>query len=259
MMTTDTSPRRRRWPWFVALLVVVGLLVVAWFIADALARGFVTTAVRTAVVQKLDLPADQPVDVEIEGMVIPQLIGGTFHDVRVASADVPIGGTQADVAVHLTDVEYRGDTPGQMTDGSATVTLTEAELRSLADGVDGVDPSSIGLAEPNVTASTKLSLFGASIDIGIALRPSAKSGALVLTPASFTVGGATLSAADLADKFGSLAAPVTESRSICIADKLPAGVTLTGTHVSGSTLVADFAIAGDVAVDSTLQQKGTCS
>ncbi|KHK99031.1 hypothetical protein LK09_07220 [Microbacterium mangrovi] len=258
-MTTDTSPRRRRWPWAVALLVVIGLLVAAWFIADSLARGLVTTAVRTAVIQKLHLPADQPVDVDIEGMVIPQLIGGTFHDVRVASDDVPIGDTAADVAVQLKDVEYRGATPGKMSAGNATVTLTEAQLRSLATGIHGIDPSSIGLKEPDVTASTRLSLFGASIEVGIGLKPSAKSGALVLTPASFTVGSATLNASDLAGRFGSLADPITQPRSICIADKIPAGVTLTGVRVSGATLVADFAIDGDLAVDAALQQKGSCS
>jgi hypothetical protein len=215
--------------------------------------------VRSAVIQKLSLPADQPVDVEIEGMVIPQLIGGTFHDVRVSSADVPIGGTQADVSVQLNEVEYRGDAPGKMSAGKATVTLTEAQLRSLAGGIDGIDPSSLALKEPDVTASTQLSLFGASVDVGIALQPSAKSGALVLTPASFTVGSGTLNASDLTSRFGSLADAITKPRSICIADKLPAGVTLTGVQVSGSTLVADFAINGDLAVDSTLQQKGTCS
>jgi hypothetical protein len=259
MMTTDTSPRRRRWPWVVALLVVIGLLVVAWFVADSLARGLVTTAVRSAVIQKLSLPADQPVDVEVEGMVIPQLVGGTFDNVQVSSADVPIGSTHADVAVQLNDVEYRGATPGKMSAGTATVTLDEQQLRSLASGIDGIDPSSLGLKEPDVTATTTLSLFGASVDVGIALQPSAKAGALVLTPASFTVAGATLNASDLANRFGSLADPITKPRTICIADKLPAGVTLTGVQVSGATLVTHFAINGDLAVDSKLQQKGTCS
>jgi hypothetical protein len=260
MMTTDASPRRRRWPWVIALLVVVGLLVAAWFIADSLARGVVTSAVRSAVIQKLGLPQDQPVDVQIDGMVIPQVVGGTFHDVQVSSDNVPVAGTTADVAVTLHDVDYRGSTAGKMSAGTATVVLTEAELRALAgNGIDGVKPSSIGLAEPDVTASFQLSLFGASVDVGVALQPSAKAGALVLTPSTFTVGEAKMSAADLSKRFGSLAASAAKPRTVCIADKLPKGMTLTGAKVSGSTLVTDFAIDGDLAVDSALQQKGSCS
>jgi len=259
-MTTMEAPRRRRrWPWFVALVVVLGLLVVAWFIADSLIRGLVTTAVRAGVVQQLGLPADQQVDVEIEGMMVPQLVGGTFHDVTVSSDDVALDGTAADVSVQLNDVEYRGDTPGKMASGTAVVTFDQAQLQSLLQNVDGLPTSSVGLKEPDITATVSLSVFGAKVPVGVAMEPSASNGALVLTPQSFSVAGATMTAADVSSRFGSLAGALTQPRSICIADRLPAGVTLTGMKVAGDTLVADLSINGDLAVDTSLQQKGTCS
>jgi len=259
MTSTDASRRRRRWPWLVALLVVAGLLVAAWFLADSVARDLTTSAVRTAVIQKLKLPADQKVDVDIEGMVIPQLIGGTFHDVRVASDGVPVGGTTADIAVRLNDVEYRGDTPGKMASGTAVVTVGQDALRSLFSSVDGIPASSLTLKAPDVTATTRLSVLGTTVPIGIAMTPSATSGALVLRPASFTVGSATMTASALSERFGSLVDGITRSRRVCIADRLPAGVSLTAVRVSGASLVADLAIDGDLAVDGALQQKGVCS
>ncbi|HKT57172.1 MAG TPA: LmeA family phospholipid-binding protein [Microbacterium sp.] len=259
MTSTDASRRRRRWPWLVALLVVAGLLVAAWFLADSVARDVATSAVRTAVIQKLRLPADQKVDVDIEGMVIPQLIEGTFHDVRVASDGVPVGGTTADVTVRLNDIEYRGDTPGKMASGSAVVTVGQQQLRSLLDGADGIPASSLVLRAPHVTASTKVTVFGTAVPIGIAMTPTAKAGALVLRPDSFTVGSARMTAAALSGRFGSLVDGITRSRSVCIANRLPAGVSLTAVKVSGASLVADLAIDGDLAVDSALQQKGSCS
>jgi hypothetical protein len=255
--TVASERRRRRWPWLIVLAVFVGLLVGAWFLVDSVSRGLVTSAVQTAVNQKLRLPADHKVDVEISGMMIPQLIKGSFDDMIVSSDGVPVNGTTLDVTVRAHDIQYRGDM-GQMSAGTAVVTMNQNQLRGMLGQVDGIPVSSIGLKAPDVTASTSVSLFGQSLKLGLAMKPSAKAGALVLAPDTITIGGSKTSAADLKSRFGSLADSILAPRTVCMADKLPKGLTLSAVKVAGDTLVADLTIAPNLAVDSTLQQRGTC-
>ena len=74
----EKEPRRRRGCGRGSSLciVVVGLAVAAWFAGEWIARDVVTKTIRQQVITQLSLPADQQVDVEVEGIVLPQLIGG---------------------------------------------------------------------------------------------------------------------------------------------------------------------------------------
>jgi len=81
----------------------------------------------------------------------------------------------------------------------------------------------------------------------------------VLTPASLQVGGAEVSAEELQDRFGRIADGVLRDWDVCVAEYLPAGVTLTSVAVEGETLVAGFDIDGGIASDPALQENGTCA
>ncbi|GAA5039417.1 DUF2993 domain-containing protein [Microbacterium fluvii] len=248
--------RRRVWPWLVGVAIVAVLAVVAWFVGEAIARDLVTRTIRETVVTELSLPADQQIDVGVEGSVLPQLIGGTLTEVHIASDDVTLDGLTGDVSVSLTDVPVRG---GEIGAGSATIALDETQVRQLMSRVDGFPAESLGLAAPDVTFSTELSPFGLSIPVGVAVTPSADAGDIVLTPASLELGGAEISADDLRGRFGALADAVLRDWTVCIAEYLPAGATLTSVEVSGDALVAGFDLAGGIAVDPDLQQPGTCA
>ena len=87
------------WPWIVGFAIVIALAVVAWFVAEALARNLVTKTIRDEVITQLSLPADQEVDVKVEGAVIPQLIAGSFGEITVASDDVVVDSFSGDVVV----------------------------------------------------------------------------------------------------------------------------------------------------------------
>jgi hypothetical protein len=260
MVPAQPEPARRRvWPWIVGFAIVAVLAVAAWFAAEAIARQVISGVVQDQVRTQLSLPADHPVDVEVAGAVLPQLIGGTLDEMTVASDDVPLGdsGVTGDVTVVATDIGVRGDhTLGAAT---ATVSLGEAELRTLLSSVDGFPADSVGLAAPDLTISTELSFFGATVPIGVSLTPSASDGDIVLTPASLTVGSNVVTADAVRAQFGRLADPVTRDWDICIADRLPAGATLTGVEVDGSRLVADFDVDGAIVSDPALQQNGTCA
>src|SRR3546814_13466984 len=136
---------------------------------------------------QLDLPADQPVDVEVDGLVLPQLLSGRLGEITVASSDVELGPISGDVSVSLTEVPIAADAAAGP--GSATVRLDEAQLRALLATVDGFPADTVTVAAPNVAISTELSLFGASFPLGVVLQPGPAEGALTLTPAGFQPGG----------------------------------------------------------------------
>lgn len=271
-MTTDSQPtlplppeafapaprrRRRVWPWIVAAVVVIALLVAAVFVAESVAKALVAQTVRDQVRSQLALPGDQPIDVQLDGPILPQLISGTLGEVRVSSDDVAIKGITGDVAVTLHDIDLRGGYA--MSGGEATVTMDAAQLRTLLSSVDGFPADSLGLAAPNVTMTFPLSVFGAQFPVGVALTPSASGGNLVLTPDSLQLGGVQVSADVLRQRFGSLADGVLRDWTVCIADRLPAGIRLEQLQVSGADLVASFSIDGAIATDPALQAPGTCS
>ncbi|MCR2810148.1 MULTISPECIES: DUF2993 domain-containing protein [unclassified Microbacterium] len=256
---TEQAPRKRRraWPWIVAVLVVAGLAVAAWFAGEWIARDIVTSAIRQQVITQLALPADQEVDVAVEGMVLPQLIAGSLDDVTIASDDVALGALVGDVTVRAQDIAIRGDAAAGA--ASATVVLDTEQLRSLLSTVEGFPAESVGLAEPNVTMTTELRLFGLALPIGVALTPGAVDGDIVLTPASLQLAGNDVSAEALRAQFGAVADTVLRDWTICIASYLPAGVRLAGISVTGEQVVADLDIDGAIVRDPALQQPGACA
>lgn len=253
----EPQPRKRRvWPWIVGVTIVAAVLAAVWFTVEWLAREAVTAGVRTYIVDELNLPADQRIDIDIEGMMIPQLIAGSFGDVRIASEDVVLGSFAGDVAIEARDVPIRGG--GDASGGTATVVVDQEQLRTLMSTVEGFPADSLALAAPDVTMSTELQVFGVGFPVGVALQPSAAEGDLVLTPSAFQVGGADVSADRVRDQFGVLADVVLQDWDVCIAQYIPAGVTLTGVAVTDAGLTATLDIDGGIVNDPSLQENGTC-
>ena len=253
----DAAPRRRRWPWLIAVLAVLALAAAAWFAGEWIARDLITKGVRQQIVTRLDLAADQDIDVEIPGSVLWQLAAGRIDDVRLSSDDLRLGDVSADVVVDLHDVApWDGPT---MADGAATVSLGAEQLRALLATVDGFPADTVGIAAPDITVSTELSFFGAAFPLGIALTPSAVDGDLLLTPAAIRLGDADITADALRDRFGALADPVLEGYRVCLAEYLPVGVPLQAVRVTADRLVADFAVRGTILTDAAERAKGVCA
>ena len=248
--------RRSVWPWIIVLLVVAGLAIAAWFAGEWIARDVVTKTIREQVITQLSLPADQKIDVVVEGAVLPQLIVGTLEDVTVSSDDVELGALTGDVTVHAQDIAIRGEAAAGA--ASATVVLDVEQVRGLLSTVEDFPAESVDLAEPNVTMATELRFFGLELPVGVALTPSAVEGDIVLTPAALQLAGNEISAGALRDQFGGVADAVLRDWTICIAEYLPAGVELADISVSGAQVVADVDIDGAIVSDASLQEPGVC-
>lgn len=254
--------RRRRWPWILALVAVVGLVVAAWFAGEYIARGMVERTIREQVVRNLDLRADQEIDVDVPGPILPQLIVGSLGEVTISSDDVTLqqqgGGTAltADVTVVAKDVPIRG---GDWSGATATVTVDRQQLRDLLRGIDGFPADTVTIDAPQIGVSMDLSLFSLTVPVGVGLTPSVSAGEVVLTPATLRVGDAEVSADVLIDQFGAVARTVVRDWKVCIAPYLPAAVSLTGVEVRPGALVATFEIDSAILQPGAAEQKGTCA
>lgn len=255
-MTDATTPRRRTGRWIAVIVVVVVLLAALVVAAEFIARSVVTSTVRSLVVSNVGLPDDQDVDVQVAGLVLPQVIGGRLDEVTVASDDVTLGPITGDVRVDLRGVPVSA---GSAADGGvASVRLDQEQVRTLLAEVPDLPAGTVTVAAPDVSFETSLSLFGIGIPVGVTVTPGAAEGDLTLTPAAFQVAGNALDADTLRGQFGGVADSLLQTRNLCIADRLPAGLTLTSATVQGQDLVATFDIAGGILNDPALQADGSC-
>lgn len=253
---TDAARPRRTGRWIAVVVVVVVLLAGLAVAAEFIARSIVTGTVRTLVVQQVGLPDDQQVDVDVPGIVLPQVIAGRLDDVAVSSDDVALGPLTGDVRVRLEGVPISGDAAAA--GGEASVRLDEAQLRALLAGIDGLPADAVSIAAPDLQFATEVTVLGLAIPIGVELAPGVADGDLTLTPTSFQLAGNDIDADSLRGQLGGLADGLVATRNLCIADQLPAGLTLTSVTVQGSDVVAGLAIDGGIIVDPALQENGTC-
>lgn len=254
----EPNKRRRVWPWLVAAaaaLVVILLVVVV--IIETVVRSTIESGIASQVRTGLELPADHPVDVSIEGPLTLQLLTGSLDELRLSSDDVPLGPTTADVEVTLQGVSTTA--PYTVGAGVATVTLDQSEVAALTDSVAQIDILELTLEDPAIVVGTELSLFGFGIPVSLSLVPSAQAGELVLQPESLQVSGLAVTADGVREQFGSIADPILQDWQICVAQYLPAGATLTAASVTDDDLVATFDIDGRMLSDAALQQTGTCA
>jgi LmeA-like phospholipid-binding len=243
---------RRRWPWVLLIVVVViAVLVVA---AELIARAVLPGIVLGIVIEQLDLPADQQLEVDASGILLPQLIGGNLDELHLSTDSATIGGITGAVAVTATGIPLHG---GDLTAASGTVRIDEVEFTALVAASD-LPIDEITFAEPDVTASGSFSVLGLPIPVALTVTPGADAGELLLTPVELQVAGLTLNATQIADRFGDVAAQLTQPQRICIANQLPAGLTVTGLSIDGSEAVIDVDVDGGIVTDASLQQNGVC-
>lgn len=253
-MTDASAPRRRRRiGWIVALAVVVGLLVAAWFIGDAVARDAVKGVVKAKVSEALGIPESHPIDVEVTGAMIPQLIAQKLDHVSVSADDVDLGDVTGDLSGTATGMQFSGAAERI----TADFAMDADQLRAMLP-TDRVQIDELKLDAPDVTISSSFEVFGMPLPLSLTLTPGAVDGELALNPKAITVGGMELTAQQVSNQFGSAADKLLQPWQVCIADKIPAGVHLESVKVAGTQVVASTKVDGAIATDAALQRNGSC-
>ncbi|NYF27888.1 MULTISPECIES: DUF2993 domain-containing protein [unclassified Microbacterium] len=244
--------KRRRWPWVLLVAVVVlALLAVA---AELIARAVLPGVVRSIVVEKLDLPADQQLDVETQGLLLPQLIGGTLDTLHLSTDSVTLDGITGAADVTATGVPLRG---GDLGGASGTVRVDQEQFTTLLAGTD-LPVDSVEFTAPNATVSGSISVLGAAVPLSLTLTPGTIDGDLELTPVGVSIGGLDVDLDRVGSTLGALGEGLTQPQRVCIADQLPSGLTLTGIEIVDDAAVIDVDVNGAIVTDKALQSKGSC-
>jgi hypothetical protein len=263
-VTTDTLappvPRRRRrvWPWVLGGFLV--LVVAAVVIIDVLARGYAEDLIAGQAAEVLEVPDGTPVDVEIGGgSVLLQALSGSLDHIRVSVDDYPVGPLTGDLTLVAEGVPFDLSKPTRAL--SVTLDVPEAALSAISGELSGVPIDSVALDEPEIVANGSLSLFGLSVPLGLGLTPAAVDGALAFTPTSIRVSDETIDAGALASDpiWGGLAGRVLQQQTVCIADQLPAALTMTSVAVRGQVLRIELDGSGQALGGDGFSTKGTCA
>lgn len=249
---TPAPRRRRRWPWVLAIVVVVlaALVIAAEFIARAVLPG----VVRSIVIEQLDLPSDQQLEVQADGILLPQLIAGRLDTLHLSTGSVTLEGLTGAVDITAQGVPLRG---GDLAGATGTIRVDESQFTTLLADTD-LPVDTVAFEAPNATVSGSVSVLGVAIPISLTVEPGVADGDLELTPVGLTVGGLEIDAEQVGSSLGALGANLTQTQRVCIADQLPAGLTLTSLEIDGSAAVIDVDVDGAITTDESLQEPGVC-
>jgi len=248
------KPARRRLLTAVVILVVAALVVVGGaFLAESITRGVVEDTVAGAVQSNFPANVDGTVDVDIAGdWVLLQLFSGRMDQVTLTSDDLLLDG----IPVEKMTVTASGvpiDLKATVNDIDATVTLDEPALNELLTLPN--NDATIGLGDGTVGYEGSTTVFGVPIGYQVTASLSPDGTDVLVTPQGAELTSA-LGAVDLSGVVDRVVG--SEPVRICLADKLPVGVSISGIVVRNGlatlTLAAsDFTLSG-----KSLRSKGEC-
>lgn len=252
-MAPAARARRGRW-WWIALTVIAGLTVASTG-AEAIARAVVVQTIRDQVAAGFGVPVEQ-VDADVPGLVLRQLVAGSVDDARALVDGVSMGdAAHAPVSIDLRHVDPWSGTFGN---GSATIHLTEDQVRALLAGAPGADAASFSLEDPYVTVAVSIPT-GGGIPVLVSFSPTVSSGDMVLAPTRLNVAGADVGLDALRERFGISAGAAVPGWRICLAATLPDGLTLGSVAVDGAELVATFGLDSAILTEPDPGRRGTCA
>lgn len=246
------------WPW--VLLVVGALLVGAGIALDVLVRDLAEKTIAREVGSALEVPAGTEVRASIGGgPLIVQALSGGFERVDVGVPGYVLGPLTGDLEIVAHDVPFDLAAPTRELTGRYAV--SQEALAVAAPELTGARIDGVSIEGGEVVASGEISVFGASVGLGLGLTPSAVEGDLAFDPTSIRIGEETLTAEQLRGNpfFGGFADALLQQRRICVADSLPAALTLDTLAVEGTSLVATLGAADTAIGGDGFRQRGACA
>jgi hypothetical protein len=254
------APKRRR-GWIIALIVIAAvavLAIIAFIVAEAIAKDYARGYVRDRIVAVLQLPEDATVDVDLGGgSIILQALSGRVDQVDVDVPEVAFGELSGAVRLHAEGVPLDEMSPVDVL--RIDFAIGADDLAALGEGGGDAAAPTFELADGEVRLSSELVIFGAGIPIGLTMAPSAAEGDLVLTPTSVTIGSETFEAGSDDDSFfGQLVAGFLQPQSMCIASSVPQALVLTDATADDAELTLRFRGDGAAFGGPELSTPGTC-
>lgn len=259
VIVVEEAPRRKRRGLVIALVVigVVVVLGVVAVIAESLARQQASTLIADQVRSALQLEADHPVEVTIEGTsVLLQAAGGRFERITAVADDVAFGELVGDLELIAEGAPLDVSQPTDSV--QAVFRVAESDVAALAGFLAGTVVTDVRLDEREIRFQTAFSFFGVEFSVGLGVTPSVQDGQLAFTPSSVQLGDDRLDAADLQQRFGGLVEPLLTSQLFCVAQYLPQALDLTAVQVGDEQLVVVFTGERVALGGPEFSTRGTC-
>jgi hypothetical protein len=239
--------------------VLLVLLIAGFITAEIMARQYAGNYLRDRVISVLQLDPDTAVDVDFgPGSVILQAARGSINDVTIRVDTVILGDVTGRAVLTASSVPLDQTKPiGRL---GVVVTISEDQLGKLAPFLSGYGLRTIELGDGVIRIGADFSVLSFAAPVSVDLVPAAVGGAIRFDPKTISLGGSTISVADLRSSpiFGSVAADLLRSRNFCVANYMPKALTLNDVRVVGSNLVLTINGDGTALADPNLSVLGAC-
>jgi hypothetical protein len=253
------APKRKRRGWIIALIVVAAVVVlgiVAFVVAEALAKDYARGHVRDRIVEVLNLPDDAEVDVDLGGgSIILQALAGRVDTVDVEVPEVTFGELSGAVRLQAEGVPLDEMQPVDVL--GIDFAIGADDLTALGQDAEEGAPTFV-FADGEVLLSSEFAIFGATVPLSLTFEPSAADGDLVLTPTSITLGSETFESGDDDSFFGQILSGLFQPQNLCIAASVPQALVLTDASIDDPELVLTFTGDGAAFGGPELSTPGTC-
>ncbi|MFT4122834.1 MAG: DUF2993 domain-containing protein [Microbacteriaceae bacterium] len=239
------------------LAALIVLLVVAVAAIELGGRQALAGLAAGELATALDTDAD---DVSVEvggGSLVAQLLGGSLTEVSVTADDARLGDVTGALAATATGVPLDSSRASEGLD--ATLTLAPATLESLVRQLSAFADATVSLGEGTATVTTSASLLGVGVDVAVTFTVEAEDGAIALTPAAVSVGGASLDLDALrSSAYATLLDTVAAAQSLCVAEQLPASLALREVAVSADGVAVRVTGSNVVLAELQDAERGSC-
>ncbi|MFJ3382708.1 MULTISPECIES: hypothetical protein [unclassified Curtobacterium] len=253
MSTAPAAPRKRRRGRTAAIVVIgiVVLLAVLVVIAEFVLRGVVDRMIAQQVEQSLPDGTTGTVDAHAEGVIIPQLIGGSLDEVAISSRKITVDGIPlaADVTAHDVPIDGKGN----VHDVDGTVTLAATSVKDLAKYSPLFDR--LSLVDGGVELSGTTAVLGYDISYqarGTVAAQTAGKG-ITITPKTVRI---TNSALDL--KVDDIPGVTNTPVQVCTAQFLPEALRVRSLDVTAAKATVRITADELPLSEQGLQTTGTC-
>lgn len=236
----------------VILLTAIALAIGALFLAEGVTKGIATDAIAVAVETSLPASVDAEVDVDIAGeWVLFQIFSGRLDRVTLTSNDAMVDGSPADFTLVATDVPLDLKLPVGNID--ASVSLGPGSINELLT-LPGNDPE-VALGDGTVSYADSASVLGFTLGylVNASLTPAGTDVLATPLDASVTSDVGSLDVSGVIERILG-AQPVV----ICVADRLPVGVTIAGIDVTPERVTLELTASDFTLNGESLRDRGTC-
>ena len=246
------SGRKPRW-WLRILVIIVALLALAGA-AELALRLILPNVIAGAVRNQLGLSGDHPVDVQLGGSALAHAVTGHVGQVSVDVDGLAVmDQLRGDLRMSADSVPFNV-TGGEMAGTVAQFTVQGEDLPAAVSVLTGGIADSGEVQGGSLVVGRTVQIFGIDVPVTVTLGLAVEGGDVLIDPTAVSAAGAELTAEQV-DSLVQVSA-----QRVCIKDRLPAGVTLTGIDLSSTGAVTVTAkIAPDIASNPEQRSPGSCA